>query len=120
MTEMDALVERVRDVRLNAAHPNRNSVAYDCLRMFEDMAERVNTLAAERSAAGKLLVQADKYMKKLTAERDEARTLLTAALARVTKLEAEKRNLEQFAHMVKGLPACQEYARAYGITGEAL
>ena len=57
---------------------------------------------------------------KLVAERDEARTLLTAALARVTKLEAEKRNLEQFAHMVKGLPACQEYARAYGITGEAL
>jgi len=56
----------------------------------------------------------------VTAERDEARTLLTAALARVTKLEAEKRNLEQFAHMVKGLPACQEYARAYGITGEAL
>jgi len=39
-TELDALLSRVRDMRTNPAYPDRNAVAYDCYRMFEDLAAR--------------------------------------------------------------------------------
>ena len=39
-TELDALLSRVREMKSNAAYPDRNAVAYDCYRMFEDLATR--------------------------------------------------------------------------------
>jgi len=38
-TELDALLVRVREMSTNAAYPDRNAVAYDCYRMFEDLAK---------------------------------------------------------------------------------
>lgn len=46
-TELDVLLRRVVDVRKNAAHPDRNGAAYDCLRMFEEIATELEA-ARER------------------------------------------------------------------------
>lgn len=37
-TELDALLSRVREDKLDSTGKNRNAVAYDCWRMFEDLA----------------------------------------------------------------------------------
>lgn len=39
-TELDALLSRVQEMQGNPAYPDRNAVAYDCYRMFEDLATR--------------------------------------------------------------------------------
>ena len=39
-TELDALLDRVREDRHDTTGKNRNAVAYDCWRMFEDLAAR--------------------------------------------------------------------------------
>ena len=39
-TELDALLSRVREDRADTTGKNRNTVAYDCWRMFEDLAKR--------------------------------------------------------------------------------
>lgn len=39
-TELDALLERVREDKRDTTGKNRNIVAYDCWRMFEDLATR--------------------------------------------------------------------------------
>lgn len=40
MTELDALLDRVREDKADPHGKNRNTVAYDCWRMFEDLATR--------------------------------------------------------------------------------
>lgn len=40
MTELDALLDRVREDKADTTGKNRNAVAYDCWRMFEDLATR--------------------------------------------------------------------------------
>jgi hypothetical protein len=37
-TELDALLDRVREDKRDTTGKNRNTVAYDCWRMFEDLA----------------------------------------------------------------------------------
>ena len=39
-TELDALLDRVREDRRDPTGKNRNAVAYDCWRVFEDLAAR--------------------------------------------------------------------------------
>ncbi len=39
-TELDALLDRVREDKADSTGKNRNAVAYDCWRMFEDLAKR--------------------------------------------------------------------------------
>ena len=46
-TELDALLERVNEVYGKPNHPSINSVAFDCLHMFPQMAERIAELKAE-------------------------------------------------------------------------
>ena len=46
-TELDALLERVNDVHGKPNHPSINGVAFDSLRMFPQLAERIAELKAE-------------------------------------------------------------------------
>jgi len=39
-TELDALLDRVREDKADTTGKNRNAVVYDCWRMFEDLAKR--------------------------------------------------------------------------------
>lgn len=61
-TELDALLSRVREMRTDPAYPDRNSVAYDCYRMFEDLATRYKEESSMRS----------RYKKHSDAWRDKA------------------------------------------------
>lgn len=47
-TELDALLERVREDKADPRGKNRNAVAYDCWRMFEDLAKRFKEESAMR------------------------------------------------------------------------
>lgn len=40
-TELDALLDRLREDKLDPSGKNRNAIVYDCWRMFESLAERV-------------------------------------------------------------------------------
>ena len=48
-SEMDALLSRVREDKADPSGKNRNVVAYDCWRMFEDLATRYKEECAMRS-----------------------------------------------------------------------
>lgn len=48
MTELDALLDRVREDKADSTGRNRNVVAYDCWRMFEDLATRYKEEFASR------------------------------------------------------------------------
>ena len=61
-TELDALLDRVREMQSNPAYPDRNAVAYDCYRMFEDLAERYKEEFAMR----------DRYKRQSDSWRDKA------------------------------------------------
>lgn len=47
-SELDALLDRVREDRLDPTGKNRNAVVYDCWRMFEDLAVRYKEEFAAR------------------------------------------------------------------------
>ena len=75
-TELDALLSRVREMRTNAAYPHRNAVAYDCYRMFEDLATRFKEEFTMR----------DRYKRQSNAWRDKA-LKLAALLAEVDAID---------------------------------
>jgi hypothetical protein len=62
VTELDALLDRVREDKRDAAGTNRNAVAYDCWRMFEDLAARYKEESSMR----------DRYKKQSNSWRDKA------------------------------------------------
>lgn len=57
MTELDALLSRVREMQSNPAYPDINAVAYDCYRMFEDLAIRYKEEFAMRDMYCNLAMQ---------------------------------------------------------------
>lgn len=61
-TELDALLDRVREDKADPSGKNRNVVAYDCWRMFEDLAGRYKEEFAMR----------DRYKAQSNAWRDRA------------------------------------------------
>lgn len=61
-TELDALLERVREDKADTTGENRNTVAYDCWRMFEDLAGQFKEESAMR----------DRYKRQSNAWRDKA------------------------------------------------
>lgn len=61
-TELDSLLDRVREDKLDLSGKNRNEVAYDCWRMFEDLATRFKEESAAR----------DRYKRQSNSWRDEA------------------------------------------------
>lgn len=62
VTELDALLDRVREDRQDPTGKNRNAVAYDCWRMFEDLATRFKEEFAAR----------DRYKAQSNSWRDKA------------------------------------------------
>jgi hypothetical protein len=76
-TELDALLSRVREMRHNPAYPDRNAVAYDCYRMFEDLAGRYKEECEMR----------DRYKRQSDSWRDKALEL--ADETQIAKLKAE-------------------------------
>ena len=67
-TELDALLDRVREDKADTTGRNRNAVAYDCWRMFEDLATRYKEECAMR----------DRYKARANSWRDMAFDLLEA------------------------------------------
>jgi hypothetical protein len=61
-TELDALLDRVREDKQDPTGKNRNAVAYDCWRMFEDLAARFKEESAMR----------DRYKQQSNSWRDKA------------------------------------------------
>lgn len=61
-TELDALLDRVREDRADVTGQNRNAVAYDCWRMFEDLAMRYKEEFAMR----------DRYKRQSNSWRDKS------------------------------------------------
>lgn len=61
-TELDALLDRVREEKADTTGKNRNAVAYDCWRMFENLATRFKEESAMR----------DRYKRQSDAWRDKA------------------------------------------------
>jgi hypothetical protein len=61
-TELDVLLDRVREDRADPTGKNRNAVAYDCWRMFEDLATRYKEEFAMR----------DRYKARSNSWRDRA------------------------------------------------
>jgi hypothetical protein len=61
-TEVDALLDRVREDKRDPTGKNRNAVAYDCWRMFEDLAARYKEEFAMR----------DRYKAQSNSWRDKA------------------------------------------------
>ena len=61
-TELDALLDRVCEDKADATGKNRNAVAYDCWRMFEDLASRFKEESAMR----------DRYKRQSNSWRDKA------------------------------------------------
>jgi hypothetical protein len=47
VTELDALLDRVREDKRDTAGKDRNVIAYDCWRMFEDLAARFKKESAK-------------------------------------------------------------------------
>ena len=47
-TELDALLDRIREDKADPTGKNRNAVAYDCWRMFENLATRYKEEFASR------------------------------------------------------------------------
>jgi hypothetical protein len=68
-TELDALLDRVREDKRDTTGKNRNQVAYDCWRMFEDLAERYKEEFAMR----------DRYKRQSDGWRDKALQLAVEA-----------------------------------------
>lgn len=61
-TELDALLSRVREDRADPTGKNRNAVAYDCWRMFEDLAVQFREESTMR----------DRYKRQSDSWRDKA------------------------------------------------
>lgn len=61
-SELDALLDRVREDRADTTGKNRNAVAYDCWRMFEDLATRFKEESTMR----------DRYKRQCNSWRDAA------------------------------------------------
>jgi len=61
-TELDALLSRVREDRADPTGKNRNAVAYDCWRMFEDLAVQFKEESTMR----------DRYKRQSDSWRDKA------------------------------------------------
>lgn len=61
-TELDALLDRVREDKADTTGKNRNVVAYDCWRMFEDLAAQFKEESAMR----------DRYKRQSNSWRDKA------------------------------------------------
>jgi hypothetical protein len=62
VTELDALLDRVREDKADTSGKNRNAVAYDCWRMFEDLAAQFKEESAMR----------DRYKRQSNSWRDKA------------------------------------------------
>lgn len=89
MTELDALLDRVREDKHDTTGKNRNAVAYDCWRMFEDLAARYKEEFAMR----------DRYKAQSNSWRDKA-LRLNALLCEIAALDDGD---EQFAWKHEGL-----------------
>lgn len=61
-TELDALLDRVREDKADTTGKNRNAVAYDCWRMFEDLAAQFKEESTMR----------DRYKRQSDSWRDKA------------------------------------------------
>jgi len=68
-TELDALLDRVREDKRDLTGKNRNQVAYDCWRMFEDLTTRFKEEFAMR----------DRYKRQSDSWRDKALQLAIEA-----------------------------------------
>lgn len=77
VTELDALLDRLREDKRDTTGNNRNAVAYDCWRMFEDLATRYKEESAMR----------DRYKRQSNSWRDKA---LELAEVKDVLLEAVK------------------------------
>lgn len=77
-TELDALLDRVREDKADTTGKNRNAVAYDCWRMFEDLAMRYKEEFAMR----------DRYKRQSNSWRDKAFELADETQIAKLKLEA--------------------------------
>jgi hypothetical protein len=75
-TELDALLDRVREDKGDTTGKNRNAVAYDCWRMFEDLATRYKEEFAMR----------DRYKRQSDSWRDKA-LRLASLLSEVAALD---------------------------------
>lgn len=75
-TELDVLLDRVREDKADTTGKNRNAVAYDCWRMFEDLAMRYKEEFAMR----------DRYKRKSDSWRDKALDL-ASLLSEVAHLD---------------------------------
>jgi hypothetical protein len=78
-TELDALLERVREDKADTTGKNRNAVAYDCWRMFEDLAVQFKEESAMR----------DRYKRQSNSWRDKAFELADETQIAKLKLEAQ-------------------------------
>jgi len=67
MTELDALLSRVREDKADTTGKNRNVVAYDCWRMFEDLAKRYKEEFAMRDM---YKIRANQRMMKILEQHD--------------------------------------------------
>ena len=76
MTELDALLDRVREDKADTTGKNRNAVAYDCWRMFEDLAKRYKEESAMRDRYKR---QSNSWMNKAF-ELDEIKATLLDAV----------------------------------------
>jgi hypothetical protein len=82
-TELDALLDRVREDKADTAGKNRNVVAYDCWRMFENLAMQFKEESNMR----------DHYKRQSDSWRDKALSM-AALLSEVAALDDGD---EQFA-----------------------
>ena len=79
-TELDALLDRVREDRADTTGKNRNAVAYDCWRMFEDLATQFKEESTMR----------DRYKRQSDSWRDEAMRLSDALSLAITEKRKEQ------------------------------
>lgn len=75
-TELDALLDRVREDRHDTTGKNRKAVAYDCWRMFEDLASQFKEESGMR----------DRYKRQSDSWRDKALSL-ASLLSEVATLD---------------------------------
>ncbi len=71
-TELDVLLDRVREDKADPSGKNRNAMAYDCWRMFEDLAKRYKEESAMRDRYKR---QSNSWMQVALAQADALHTL---------------------------------------------
>lgn len=120
-TELDALLDRVREMRTNPVYPDRDAVAYDCYRMFEDLATRYKEEFAMRD---RYKAQSDSWRDKALEQSDtlhNVKNALRDALDVVEVCAGWLRNAEGNAgdpsneDAAKACDECVAYARSLGV-----